>query len=250
MIRSFIQRLGQRNPDCPFERLDPRCKLIILVTLTVMIIFGNAILSVGLFITAGFLAFFTKLMRLFLFTSIFAAFLWAVFMLIFQYALNKPMEDPEAMFIGMIFRGTALATTGLWFAVTTKLRDMTIALEAWRIPDIIILPLTIAVRFIPTLLNESLVIHDSMRLRRLAHRKRELFTQPHLIGQSYMSLVTIRSLKMADELAAVAETRGLARPNQRQFLKQAIFKKNDYYALSILLGLIVFLTAISLFVKL
>jgi energy-coupling factor transporter transmembrane protein EcfT len=220
------------------------------VTLTAMIIFGNAIISAGLFITAGFLAFYSKLIRIFLFTSIFASVLWVVFMLIFQYALDKPTENPKVMFVGMVFRGTALATTGLWFAVTTKLRDMTIALEAWRIPNIIILPLTIAVRFVPTLLNESLVIHDSMRLRRLAHRKRDLFTQPHLIGQSYMSLVTIRSLKMADELAAVAETRGLARPNQRQFLKQTKFRRHDYYALSILLCLIAVLSTISLFVKL
>nr|WP_077538861.1 energy-coupling factor transporter transmembrane component T [Sedimentisphaera cyanobacteriorum] len=188
-------------------------------------------------------------MKLFLFTTVLAAIFWVIFMVIFQYALDKPMENPKAMFVGMVFRGTALATTGLWFAVTTKLRDMTIALEAWRIPNIIILPLTIAVRFIPTLLNESLVIHDSMRLRRLAHRKRDLFTQPHLIGQSYISLVTIRSLKMADELAAVAETRGLARPNQRQFLKPAKFRKNDYYALSILLALAAVLTAASLYVR-
>jgi energy-coupling factor transport system permease protein len=168
-------------------------------------------------------------------------------MLLFHYALNKPMDDPKVMFVGMVFRGTSLATTGLWFAVTTKLRDMTTALEAWRIPNIIILPLTIAVRFIPTLLNESLVIRDSMRLRRLAHRKRDLFIQPHLIGQSYISLVTIRSLKMADELAAVAETRGLARPNRVQPFKQAKFKKKDFYALSILLGLMAVLIAISLF---
>ncbi len=248
MIRSFIQRLGQRNPDCVFEQLDPRCKLIILLAVTGMIVFGNTIVCAGIFVASGILAFYSKLKGLFFLTGIFTAVLWAVFMLIFQYALNKPMEDPNAMFVGMVFRGTALAITGLWFAVTTKLRDMTTALEAWRIPNIIILPLTIAVRFIPTLLNESLVIHDSMRLRRLAHRKRDLFTQPHLIGQSYMSLVTIRSLKMADELAAVAETRGLARPHQRQYRKQAKFSNNDYCALCILLGLIAVLTAMSLFV--
>ena len=248
MIQSFVQRLGQRNPDCVFEQLDPRCKLIILLTFTVMIIFGNTIVSVGLFITACFLAFYSRLKRLFIFTSMFAAIFWVIFMVIFQYVLDKPMEDPKALFVGMVFRGTALATTGLWFAVTTKLRDMTIAFEAWRIPNIIILPLTIAVRFVPTLLNESLVIHDSMRLRCLAHRKRDLFTQPHLIGQSYLSLVTIRSLKMADELAAVAETRGLGCPNTKRFPKQTKLKKNDYYALSILLGLITVLTAISLFV--
>lgn len=249
MIRSFIQRLGQRNPDCVFEQLDPRCKLIILFAVTVMIIVGNTITSIGLFAVASILGYFSRLMKLFIFTSVFSAMLWGVFLLIFQHVLDKPIDDPKAMFVGMVFRGTAMTTTGLWFAVTTKLRDFTTALEAWRVPKIIVLPLTIAVRFIPTLLNELLVIRDSMRLRRIAHRKLDLFTQPHLIGQSYLSLVTIRSLKMADELAAVAETRGLARPGSHHLLRPAKFKRNDYLAMSVLLGFMFTLTAITLLVK-
>jgi energy-coupling factor transport system permease protein len=247
MIRSFIQRLGQRNPACVFEQLDPRCKLIILIGVTLMIIFGDTVVSAGLFIGAGILACFSKLKGLFLLTSVSASVLWAVFLLIFQHALDNPMEDPGAMFVGMVFRGTVLAITGLWFAVTTKLRDMTIALETWGVPTIVVLPLTIAVRFIPTLLNESLIIHDSMRLRRLACRKRDLFTRPHLIGQSYLSLVMIRSLRMADELAAVAETRGLACPNKKQFVKPAKFRANDYYAIAILLAGMTVLITIPLF---
>lgn len=249
MIRSFIQRLGRRNPDCVFERLDPRCKMIILIAVTIMIIFGNNITSTGLFAVAGVLALLSRLMKLYIFTSLFSILLWCVFMLLFHHALNKPVEDPASMFVGMVFRGTALATTGLWFAVTTKLRDFTAALEAWKIPPVIVLPLTIAIRFIPTLLNESLVIRDSMRLRQIAHRKIDFFKQPHLIGESYLALVTIRSLKMADEIAAVAETRGLARPVRHCLLKPAKFKRNDYCALAILTGLVVVLITISIYVK-
>lgn len=245
MIRSFVQRLGQRYPNCPFEQLDPRCKLLIVLTVTVMVIFGNSIFSAGLFIATGIVALLVRLTKMFILVSFLSIILWLVFMFLFNFVVRKPLDDPQAMFFGMVFRGGTLVTIGFWFAVTTKLRDMTSALEAWKVPPIVILPLTIAVRFIPTLLNESLVIRDSMKLRRIAHRKREFFKRPHLIGHSYLALVIIRSLKMADELAAVAETRGLARQGIRNAYRPARFKINDYYAIGVLLTLVALLTILT-----
>ncbi len=250
MMRSFIQRLGQRNPDCVFERLDPRCKLIILILVTAALIFANDIICLGLFVTAGVLAYFSRLIKVFVITMLLAVMLWSVFVFLFNYIINKPLDNPGSMFIGMVFRGGVLAVTGLWFAVTTKLRDLAMALEAWKVPVLIILPLTIAVRFLPTLLNESVVIRDSMCLRRIVHRKRDLLKHPHLIGQSYLALVTIRSLKMADELAAVAETRGLARPDCTKQPRPIRFRKNDYYAFIITAGLMSSLITISLIITL
>ncbi len=248
MIRSFTQRLGQRNPNCVFEQLDPRCKLLIVLIVTIAIVFSNSLMSSGLFIAVGIVALFSRLTKALLFTSSFWVLLWCIFMLLFHIVMRQAISAPRAMFTAMVFKGTALIMTGLWFAVTTKLRDFTSALEAWRIPKIIILPLTIAVRFIPTLFHESLVIRDSMKLRRIAHRKRDLLKQPHLIGHSYLALITIRSLKMADELAAVAETRGLARPGKSKIFKPAQFKRNDYLSLSMLLVLIIVLIIASYFV--
>ncbi len=246
MIRGYIQRLGQRNPNCPFERLDPRCKLLMLLIVTAMVIVGDGVACAGLFVAVGLLACFSRLVKLFFITSIFSIILWCVFFVIFNTVLKRPLDDPRAMFFGMVFRGTTLTITGVWFAMTTKLRDMTAALEAWKIPAVIILPLTIAVRFIPTLLHESLVIRDSMRLRRIAYRRLDLLRKPHLIGHSYLALVTIRSLKMADELAAVAETRGLARPGIKNTYRPACFKKCDYYALGLLTSLTIVLTTLSI----
>lgn len=245
MIRSYVQRLGQRNPDCPFEQLDPRCKLIMLALVTIMIIVGNSIISAGLFITTGIIAFLSRIIKLYIFMAAFWLLFWLVFMFLFYYALKKPPENPQSMFYQMVFKGTTLIVTGFWFAVTTKLRDMTAALEAWKVPPIIILPLTIAVRFIPTLLNESLIIRDSMRLRRIAHRKRDLLKKPHLIGNSYLALVTIRSMKMADELAAVAETRGLGRPGSKNSFRSARLEKKDYISLGTLTVLITALAVLS-----
>lgn len=245
MIGNYIQRLGQRNPGCLFEQLDPRCKLIILFVVTMMIIVGDSLISAGLFVAVGIAACIARLFKLYVFTGIFFALLWIIIILITQHVLKKPLEDPREMFFGMVFRGTTLIVAGFWFSVTTKLRDITAALEAWRVPVVIILPLTIAVRFIPTLLNESLVIRDSMRLRRISHRRFDFLKKPHLIGQSYLALIIIRSLKMADELAAVAETRGLARPVNHNSFRTVRFKRNDYLTLIILTFLAVFLAVMS-----
>lgn len=244
MISSFVQRLGQRNPDCIFEKIDPRCKLIILLIVTALIIFGDSIICASIFTAAGITAYFSKILKLYIFTGIFSALLWLVFIVIFEYVINKHINDPKSMFVGMVFRGTSLTTTGLWFAMTTKLRDTTIALKLWYVPGIIILPLTIAVRFIPTLLNESMIIRDSMKLRGIANRKMDLFKNPHLIGNSFITLSAIRSLKMADELAAVAETRGLAHPNIAMQSKK--LKRIDYFALGITIILAIISISLSL----
>ena len=245
MIRTYIQRMGHRNPDCIFEQLDPRNKLIILFVITILIILGESVTSFGLFMSVGLLAFFSRLTKLFIFTASFSIFFWLIFILLYHYAFEKSLDNPKAMFDGMVFKGTALTITGLWFAMTTKLRDFTVALETWKIPITITLPLTIAVRFIPTLLNESLIILDAMRLRQIARSKLDLLKKPHLIGQSYFALVIIRSLKMADELAAVAETRGLAKPVNRISSRNIKFKKNDYCALSILVVLVAIFIVLS-----
>lgn len=233
--------MGQRNPDCVFEQLDPRCKLMIVLLVTTLLLFGDAVVSCGLFVAAGGLAVCSRLTRFFVGMTLLSAALWTMFLMIFHVVLKRPLQDPVSLFYGIVFRGTALSVTGLWFAVTTKLRDFTAAMEAWKLPVIIVLPLTIAVRFIPTLFHELLIIRDSMRLRKLYHRKRDLFKHPEQFFHRYIGLVIIRSLKMADELAAVAETRGLARPQGPRFYRPAQFRRNDYLAMGLTAGYTVLL---------
>lgn len=228
MIRSYIQRMGQRNPDCVFERLDPRCKLIVVLVVTLLSILGNASTSAVLFAVAGIVACWARLGKLFIVMTGSAMAFWLVLHALTIHVLHQPVDDPADLLYGVVFRGVSLGIMGFWFATTTKLRDLTAALEAWRVPRVVTLPLTVAARFLPTLLQESMLIRDAMKLRRLTHRRRDIFLKPHLIGQSYAALVIVRSLKMADELAVVAETRGLGRPGKHRSYRRVGLRKKEY----------------------
>jgi energy-coupling factor transport system permease protein len=242
LLREYIQRTGSRNPDCVFENLHPGCKLVIVIIATALIIFDGSIISVSVFAIAAATAVFSRLSKVFFIMTILAVIFWAIFLLLFKYILKRPLEEPVSLFYGVVFRGVSLGFAGIWFAVTTKLRDLTSALEAWHIPYVIILPLTIAVRFIPTLFNEALTIRDSMLLRGIYKSKTDSLKNAHLITVSFMTLVLIRSLKMADELAAVAETRGLGSPS-KPYRQRRRLTRNEYVLL-----IAVFLFAITMLV--
>ena len=61
------------------------------------------------------------------------------------------------------------------FATTTKIGDLTAALYGMRLPKTVVVPLVIAVRFFPTLKEESSAVADAMRVRGSPFRLRISF---------------------------------------------------------------------------
>lgn len=61
------------------------------------------------------------------------------------------------------------------FAATTKIGDLTAALYGMRLPKAVVVPLVIAVRFFPTLKEESSAVADAMRVRGSPFRLRISF---------------------------------------------------------------------------
>ena len=78
MLRSFIQRIGQRNPDCVFEKIDPRCKFLVLVLIVVAATIGNVASVSVLFIASGLLALRAGLLKIFLLSTLFAVVAWGL----------------------------------------------------------------------------------------------------------------------------------------------------------------------------
>ncbi len=233
MLRSYIYRLGQRNPDCVFEKLDPRCKFLVLVLVVSAVAVGNSSSVIVPFVAAGLLAFRAKLLKIFFLSTLFAIIAFGLLVFISSYLLHADIGDKWTLFEGLVFRGVPVVIVSFWFAVTTKLNDLTSALEVWKVPSAITLPLIVASRFIPTLFYESKTIKDCMKQRGILRHSSDVIIHPRRIWQSYLVVVIIRSLKMADELAAVAETRGLSRPGGRCHYRRPSFKRNDYVTLAL-----------------
>ena len=83
------------------------------------------------------------------------------------------------------------------FATTTKIGDLTAALYGMRLPKAVVVPLVIAVRFFPTLKEESSAVADAMRVRGLALSLKNLVSKPALMFESAVVPVMLRCAKIA-----------------------------------------------------
>jgi len=120
-----------------------------------------------------------------------------------------------------------MTTAGLLLALTTSPNDFAKALEKMRVPHSITFIFTATMRFVPTLLKEVEAVMDSLRLRGLRLRGRDILKTPSNFYRGICVPLTVRSIKISDELAAAAETRGFGGQNKRTSLREVKFRKND-----------------------
>ena len=120
------------------------------------------------------------------------------------------------------------------FATTSKIGDLTAALYGMRLPKTVVVPLVIAVRFFPTLKEESSAVADAMRVRGLALSLKNLVSKPALMFESAVVPVMLRCAKIADELAAAAVARGIDRPGRKTSYNAPRFGRVDFLSLAFL----------------
>ncbi len=107
------------------------------------------------------------------------------------------------------------------------------ALYGMRLPKAVVVPLVIAVRFFPTLKEESSAVADAMRVRGLALSLKNLVSKPALMFESAVVPVMLRCAKIADRLAAAAVARGIDRPGRKTSYNAPRFGWVDFLPLSI-----------------
>ncbi len=107
-----------------------------------------------------------------------------------------------------------IAGAGLFFAFTTSPLQLASALESLRIPGEVIFTLTVALRYIPVLALETAAIWDSLKLRVNLSGFRMLL-KPSIIYRGLIVPLIIRAVKISDEVAVAAESRGFD-PGKRQ----------------------------------
>ena len=106
---------------------------------------------------------------------------------------------------------------------TTPVRFLIIALRKWHIPQNMIIPLSITLRYFPAIKEEYHHIHDAMKLRKMKGlgRKLECLIVPLLMSAA----------STADELSAAAITRGIENPNPKTCMVDLKFHFKDYLCL-------------------
>lgn len=89
-------------------------------------------------------------------------------------------------------------------------------------PDWLALPITFMLRFIPTICSEFSDVFAALRLRKLLSWKHPLITMEYIVTP-----VIFRSSKIAEELAASAESRGISNPDAHTCRRALVFHKRD-----------------------
>lgn len=108
---------------------------------------------------------------------------------------------------------------------TTPVRFLIIALRKWHIPQKLIIPLSITLRYFPAIKEENRHIRDAMKLRKI-----------HGLGKKLECLVVpmlMSATGTADELSAAAITRGIENPVAKTCIVDLRLHFQDYICLLI-----------------
>lgn len=90
-------------------------------------------------------------------------------------------------------------------------------------PSGIALPITFTLRFFPTIRSEFADVFSSLRLRKLLSWKHPLDAMEYIVTP-----VIFRSSRIAEELAASAESRGISNPGEHTCRRKLLFCKQDW----------------------
>lgn len=181
--------------------LDPRTKLAVLATANALVFLSTSfvlevvlmVASLGLMASGGRGRTAAKLVCLFV-------------ALVAVEALIVPRLDGFAaglvMFIAVLMRKIMpCLVLGLWILATTEVGAFLEAMRRMRVPENVVVPLSVAFRYFPTLRDEWGSIRDAMRMRGIG------LSFSHVMVPVMLSAATV-----SDELSAAALTRGIDRP--------------------------------------
>lgn len=121
-----------------------------------------------------------------------------------------------------------------WFFRTTTSTQILNAMQAWRLPLQMWVPLAVVFRFGPAVRQEAKAIHSALKLRGL--------WQPYnLVTTTKFFLLPLinTSMRTADELSAATLTRGLGSAPTRTILVSAKLRVLDYLGLAAVTGIFI-----------
>ena len=208
-------------------RLDPRTKLILLLTVTTLmfstsnegimnfvkpvlsLIPSVLILSERRFKTAG--------KYLLLYLTCFA---------LERIALTTLSDLLSFVVLAMTSIMTRFAPgimTGAWLLSSTSVSEFIGSMERMHLTAKIVIPLSVIFRFFPTISEEYQAISDAMKMRGIRFGGKN----PFLMVEYRLVPLMVSVVKIGDELSAAALTRGLGAPVKRTNVCQIGFHVQD-----------------------
>lgn len=104
-------------------------------------------------------------------------------------------------------------------------------LSKMHVPKPLLLAIVVALRYVPTIRQETSYILQTMKLRGIGLSFKNLLFKPLTTIEYVLIPLLFRSLTIAEELAATAITRGVENPKPRSSYFEIQFKKIDFLAI-------------------
>ena len=261
--------LGQYFPiNSILHRLDPRTKILLLIAFIAMIFIVTA--PVGYALLLGFTVFIMLLSKvpvklyvkslkpiwfIVLFTAVLNIFLTSG-TYICQWGFLKISREGIVLAVRMAVRLVMLIAASSVLTYTTSPIELTDGIERLLSPfarlglpahDLAMM-MSIAIRFIPTLIEETDKIIKAQQARGASFDTGSLLARARAMIPMLVPLF-ISAFRRADELAVAMESRCYHGGAGRTRLKQISFKKNDAYAAAVFAVIMLATLAASLLLR-
>lgn len=150
------------------------------------------------------------------------------FCLFLQYCIfpigPKILVSSFTILVSYARRAFPCLIVGTMIIQKTPVKELMVALRKCRIPQGLIIPLSVTIRYFPAMKEELGYIRDAMKLRNIhGMRKMECLLVP----------VMISATTTAEELSAAAITRGIENPAHKTSMVEIKFGVQDFLCLAL-----------------
>lgn len=136
-------------------------------------------------------------------------------------------------FLGLVHKVYPCAMMSGIVISTTKVSEFLVAMNKSRIPQKLIIPIAVMLRYLPSIQEDWHYIKDAMKMRGISPSLKGFIISPSItVNCIYVPLMMAAS-KVADELTIASVTRGIENPKPRTSLIQIKINKVDIFALLI-----------------
>ncbi len=209
----------------PVLILDPRTKLLIIL-LTGLLIINNVTIytEIGVVLLLAFLFATNRQPKAGIKLLLFFFFLLAI-----EHYLPSTMPGASTIVLPLAFmvrRFMMPIVAAKYLMDSTQVGALMSALEKLHLPQSVVIPVAIMMRFFPAMKEDYINIRNSMKMRGIGLGLRSL-TQPLLTIEYLLVPMLASASRLGDELAAAAHTKGIENPVEKVRFKSTAFSLPD-----------------------
>lgn len=133
-----------------------------------------------------------------------------------------------AMFLVLFIKAIPVYMVLLILIKRTPMNELIAALRKIHIPMILLIPMSVMYRYIPTIRQECVYIHESLIMRGLHSSARKIFQNPLGSVEHYLVPLLFRSEQITEELSAATLCKGLDVNRERTCCTEVKLQTVDY----------------------